>query len=170
MEPIFSNACVYSQENLGEMTRATMPTWYKVYCFMFAAFFFILAGTAVYIKNYMFAILFVVFTVLLIIIYYTRASVSAKKAYRRNSELFHKEVETRVFFYDDVIIGKNLQAGSAVKTEYSRIKLIKETKNLYVLKIPENMAILVDKNGFISENGDKFLDFIKQKCPAAKVK
>ncbi|MCD8036942.1 MAG: YcxB family protein, partial [Clostridiales bacterium] len=85
------------------------------------------------------------------------------KTYKSYLEKFGGEAEIRLFFYEDVIVGKNLTAGSTVKAEYSQITNISETKNLYVLGL-NGISILVDKNGFIGDNGAEFSKFIHEKC------
>lgn len=167
MEPIFSNACTQTKQNLLEMTRAVMPGWYKLYCRIFTVIFIIFAAVTAYMGQYVFALIFIVLAVLLFIIYGKKTSSAAMKIWKKNFDLYGKDTETRIFFYEDTIVGKNLQTGSAVKTEYDKIEKIIETPSLYVLVFSKNIAILADKNGFISGGGD-FADFIRKKCVNAR--
>lgn len=168
MEPIFANACRYTRDNLREMAKATLPKWYKIYCLVFTVAFVALAVLGLSIGKTMLGILFAVFAVMMILVYLSK--ISPEKTYRRSQEKYGKEAEVRLFFYNDFVMGKNLTAGSAMKTEYEKISFIAETKSLYVLGLSVGVSIIVDKNGFISDNRDEFLDFIKSKCPNAKVR
>ena len=47
--------------------------------------------------------------------------------------------------------------------EYSQIKQIVETNHFIVLKLGDNSAILVFKNGFTKGNKEEFIKFIKNK-------
>ncbi len=168
MEPVFSNACRYTKDNLREMAKAALPKWYKVYCAVFTLIFAAFAVNGIFGGRTMMGILFAAFAVLMIIVYLSKTS--PEKAYRQSVEKYGREAEIRLFFYDGFIIGKNLAAGNTVKTEYEKISYIAETENLYVLGLSIGMSIIVDKNGFISNNGAEFSDFIKSKCPGAKVR
>lgn len=169
MEPIYSNSCKYTMENLMESSVATMPKWYKPYCYAFCAVFLALAVYG-FVKGSLMGILFLIFAAVIMVVYWRKTVASARTVYKHNMEKYGQETETRIFFYDDSIVGKNLQSGSAVTTEYDKVQSIIETKNLFILKMSINMVILVDKNGFIGNNGADFADFIKGKCPNARKK
>ena len=168
MEPIFSNACSQTKENLLEMIKATVPAWYKLYCRIFAVLFVVMAAVLVFIEQYLFAVIFLVLAAAILAVYNRKISSAAQKTWQKNFDQYGKDVETRIFFYEDSIVGKNLQTGNAVRTEYEKIEKIVETPSLYVLVFLKNIAILVDKNGFISDNGADFAEFIKKKCVNAK--
>lgn len=168
MEPIFSNACSQTKENLLEMIKATVPAWYKLYCRIFAVLFVVMAAVLVFIEQYLFAVIFLVLAAAILAVYNRKISSAAQKTWQKNFDQYGKDVETRIFFYKDSIVGKNLQTGNAVRTEYEKIEKIVETPSLYVLVFLKNIAILVDKNGFISDNGADFAEFIKKKCVNAK--
>ena len=168
MEPIFSNACSQTKENLLEMIKATVPAWYKLYCRIFAVLFVVMAAVLVFIEQYLFAVIFLVLAAAILAVYNRKISSAAQKTWQKNFDQYKKDVETRIFFYEDSIVGKNLQTGNAVRTEYEKIEKIVETPSLYVLVFLKNIAILVDKNGFISDNGADFAEFIKKKCVTAK--
>ena len=168
MEPIFSNACSQTKGNLLEMIKATVPAWYKLYCRIFAVVFVIIAAAVAIKGQYIFTVIFLVLAVIILAIYNRKVSSAAEKLWKKNQDQYGKDVETRIFFYEDSIVGKNLQAGNAVRTEYEKIEKIVETPSLYVLVFCKNIAILVDKKGFISDNGADFASFIRKKCVNAK--
>ena len=119
-------------------------------------------------NQYIFTYIFFALAVIILAIYKKKISSAAKKTWQKNFDQYKKDVETRIFFYEDSIVGKNLQTGNAVRTEYEKIEIIVETPSLYVLVFLKNIAILVDKKGFISDNGADFAEFIKKKCVNAK--
>lgn len=168
MEPIFSNACSQTKENLLEMIKATVPAWYKLYCRIFAVLFVVMAAVLVFIEQYLFAVIFLVLAAAILAVYNRKISSAAQKTWQKNFDQYKKDVETRIFFYEDSIVGKNLQTGNAVRTEYEKIEKIVETPSLYVLVFLKNIAILVDKKGFISDNSADFAEFIKKKCVNVK--
>ena len=171
MEPLFSNACSQTRENLHELIKATVPSWYRLYCRIFTAVFIIAAVILIFAGQYLFTGIFIALAVIMLAIYNVKISSAAKKIWQKNYDLYKKDVETRIFFYEDAIVGKNLQSGNAVRTEYEKIEKIVETRSLYVLVFCKNIAILVDKEGFLSENEGVLMDFdgfIRKKCVNAK--
>lgn len=164
MEPIFSNACKYTLDNLMQMSKSALPSWYRGYCGVFSAVFIVLSAYSFYMEDIFKGAVFILFAAALVAVYYAKTTLAAKKHYKSNMELYGEEAETRIFFYDDCIIGKNMNTGKSVKTTYDKIDRIVETKNLYILNMLGNVSILVDKNGFISDNSPEFVEFMRQKC------
>ena len=168
MEPIFSNACKYTMDVLVESTATSQPKWYKYYCYIFAGIFIILAVFGFTNGSILKGLLFAAFSAVLIFFFKTRQTSNAQAIYKKNMEKYGQETETRIFFYEDSIVGKNLQSDKAVTTTYDQLGLITETEHLYILKMTINVVILVDKNGFISDNGADFIPFLLSKCPDVK--
>lgn len=169
MEPIFSNSCKYTMQTLIESTNASQPKWYKFYCIGFGILFAALAGFGLFTQSIFKSILFAVFAGILFFMYKNKQVSDAQKIHRRNMEKYGQETETRIFFYEDSIVGKNLQSDKAVTTTYDQIENISETEHLYILKLNIPVVILLDKEGFISSSASEFVEFIKGKCPTAKV-
>lgn len=74
MEPIFSNACSQTKENLLEMIKATVPAWYKLYCRIFAVLFVVMAAVLVFIEQYLFAVIFLVLAAAILAVYNRKIS------------------------------------------------------------------------------------------------
>ena len=84
MEPIFSNACSQTKENLLEMIKATVPAWYKLYCRIFAVLFVVMAAVSVYMKQYIFTYIFFALSVIILAIYKKKISSAAQKTWQKN--------------------------------------------------------------------------------------
>ena len=170
MEPVFSNACKYTLDTLTETERASVSTGYKAYCAISAAVFAALTAFFAYQGQFPAAAVLAVLAILMAAMIFIKASVAAKKSYEASISKYGREYETRLFFYDEKIIGKNIVTGKAFETDYGRIKAVIEAKRLYVLKTDINMSVVADKNGFITDNGSEFIGFLRKKCPLAKIR
>ena len=164
MEPIFSNSCNYTVANLEEMAKANTPTWYKLYCIIFSILFVVIAIVSFTMKHAGVAVLFFIFAIALFFIFKKSASITAKRTYNQNAQTFDGELQTRIFFYDASIVGKNLKSSGVVNTTYDKISEVIETEHLFIINIEKDLSILVDKSGFLSDNQDNFPAFIKEKC------
>lgn len=169
MQPIFSNTCKYTLDNLKQVTKADLPMWYKAYCIIFAAVFGVIAIVAFFMTHSPKSAIFLLFSITLLMIYYHKTALTARKHYEQSKALHGDIAVTKLFFYNNSIVGKNMFTGQSFKAEYEKVNKIVETKNLYILRILDDISIVVDKNGFVSDNGSKFPEFIKQKCKNAKL-
>lgn len=68
--------------------------------------------------------------------------------------------KTKVAFKDNITMD---EGKVHLEFEYSQIKQIVETNHFIVLKLGDNSAILVFKDGFTKGNKEEFIKFIKSK-------
>lgn len=172
METFFENSCFYNESNLLEMAKKTMKPGFVIWCSVLISLCSVV-GIAALILGGVCTIPGIILLIGAVLLGYRLYSTPKKLSllvYKRNIELYHSEVETQTTFYDDSFMGKNIQSKSEIKFNYERVAAIKETKELFLLIFPENLAILVDKNGFKVGTKEGFLEFMKAKCPAAKLK
>lgn len=114
-------------------------------------------------------LIFGVCFLLIFLIFFTKPKLEAKKAYANYKKLYGREVETKTFFYDEIVVSKNLQSNQLVQASYTDVTSIEESNNLYVIKFHKNIVLTLDKNRFVSSNLSEFKKFIKEKCYNAKV-
>lgn len=170
MEPIFSNSCAFSREILEELNKKMMSVGFKIYCISFIIIFAVLSTISFIMKQNAIGVIFAVCFILIFATLLAKPKMMAKRLYLNYNKLYECEVETRTFFYDEIIIGKNLQTNQSVKASYSDITSIEESKHLYIIKLYKNIALTLSKNGFISDNSSDFIKFFTKKCPQAKIK
>lgn len=170
MGPVFSNYCVFSEEILEELNKKMMSNGYKTYCTFFVIFYLLFSAVSFKAGQNVMGVIFAVGFICILVIFFTKSKLIAKRAYSKYIKLYGCEIETRTFFYDEMIIGKNLQSNQSVQASYSDVTEIKESHNLYIIKLHKNIALTLSKNGFISDNASEFIKFIIGKCPNAKIK
>ena len=78
MQPIFSNTCKYTLDNLKQVTKADLPMWYKAYCIIFAAVFGVIAIVASFMTHSPKSAIFLLFSITLLMIYYFMAALSIR--------------------------------------------------------------------------------------------
>ena len=170
MEPIFSNSCVFSKGILEELNKKMMSLGFKIYCIFFMIIFIALSTISFIMEQNVIGVIFAICFILIFVTLLIKPKMVAKRVFLNYNKLYGCEVETRTFFYDEIIIGKNLQTNQSVKASYSDITSIEESKHLYIIKLYKNIALTLSKDGFISDNSSDFIKFIIKKCPQAKIK
>lgn len=169
MEPIFSNSCVFSEAVLEEMNKTMMSKAYKIYCTSFMIIFLLASVISFKVRQNVIGVIFIICFLLIFFVFFTKPKIEARKAYANYKKLYGHDVEIRTFFYDDTIVGKNLQSNQSVQVSYSDVTDVYESDNLYVIRLHKNIALTIFKNGFISDDSTEFKEFIKSKCSNAKV-
>lgn len=164
MKYLYENQCLYTQACLEEMARATQKTSTRVYSAAFLALF-----TGAGVLNWIlegfsfFSLLFFFAAAALGVIYYRLPAKQARALYQSHQERYHAAVETEVSFSGQEFILYNKQSGSKASCLYSQVVKVKETKRLCILMMPKNLAVLVDKNGFVKGEWADFRAFIRRK-------
>lgn len=74
--------------------------------------------------------------------------------------------ESRILFGDSVHLE---EATMTMDLEYSKIKRIYLLKHSYVLQCGKALSLIAAKGRFVEGNEAAFLDFLKEKCPDAKI-
>ena len=160
----FENTCTYTQQHLLEMGRRTTQAFRLVLlcaCLLFLALGIWEAVAGVLwraIVSFLFA---AVWAYLLLV----EPQMNAKRAYRRYWETYHAQVQTRNLFFEDAILGINVQGGGEMRITYDQIVKIHETKNLYLLMLPKRMLVMVDKHGFEKGDAAAFVPWLRSRCP-----
>ena len=171
MEPLFKNKCIYTEENLKEMMKATQN---KAFSTCYIGFILILAmlGIQRLLENGLSFIAMFWFVLAIVngAIFYITPLRKAKVPYQRYLELYHGESKASTLFYEQEFIVRDLQTNGEHKFKYELIVEIKETPHLYLLMFPKNISALIEKNGFESESEKDFLKFIENRCKECKIR
>ncbi len=115
MELIFSNSCVFSEAVLEEMNKTIISKGYKVYCLSFIIIFLSASVVSFKVGQDVLGLIFGVCFLLIFLIFFTKPKLEAKKAYANYKKLYGREVETKTFFYDEIVVSKNLQSNQLVQ-------------------------------------------------------
>lgn len=159
----FENTCVYTQQHLLEMGRKTTQAFRLVLlcaCLLFLAL-GIWEAVAGVLWRAIVSFMFVAVWAYLLLV---EPQMNAKRAYKRYWATYHAQVQTRNLFFDDHILGINVQSGGEMRIAYDQIVKIHETKSLYLLMLPKRMLVMVDKNGFQTGDAAAFAPWLRSKC------
>ena len=164
-ESIFETECVCTLDNVKEMAVNTRKTGYVVYfyvCYMSL----LILGVAIPIYNdkILMAIIVSVFLNIVGLIYLIMPRHNAKKQYEAYKEMCGgNELKIKVIAYDDKIENIDMCNDKYTEIEYSEIKKIVETNNLYNLVLKNGTVIMIDKEKFLKGKALDFSDFIKNR-------
>lgn len=80
-----------------------------------------------------------------------------------------KPTNDSVFFCDDAIYTLEQESGNKATLCYDTVRIIYESKNLYLLGIKYNMFLMVHKDG-LTVSREEFGQFLYEKCPKLRRK
>lgn len=169
MEPLFTNACAQSKENLQEALFAL----YRRKKILISLFFlFNIAGLVYYyIIWYDYLFLILAFAMLAVILYRYVFQVinKAKVTAERCILLFHEVPVQTVRFFDDHLEPVSIMWKEELSFEYSQLIRVEKSKRLYVLYFNGKMMVILDKTKFENITLEEFERFIRERAINAKV-
>jgi len=168
MEALLVNRCVFSKENLLEMTKAIRKSSSiaLIVCsvILFAVSilnFTVKANVTTGFVMLVLAIFFGVFDLWL-------PGYTANSMYKRYQMIYHKEISSELQFFDDSILSLGEQAKAESRMSYVKVTRVLRTKNLYIIRLSAQLVLLVDQNGFSKGDCAGFEALMKQKATKAK--
>ncbi len=168
MEALLVNRCVFSKENLLEMTKAIRKSSSiaLIVCsvILFAVSilnFTVKANVTTGFVMLVLAVFFGVFDLWL-------PGYTANSMYKRYQMIYHKEISSELQFFDDSILSLGEQAKAESRMSYVKVTRVLRTKNLYIIRLSAQLVLLVDKNGFTKGDCAGFEALMKQKATKAK--
>lgn len=170
MEEILVNVCPFNKETLTELVKATrkpsrivIAVCVVVLIALSAVNYFLLYDVFAAVMTLFFAVFFGVFEALV-------PRISVKKTLKRYDELYHAEVVSELHFTEDSIFSTSPQTKAESTLLYTQIKKVLRTKNLYIIRLGAQLALLVDKYGFTQGGCADFELLMRQKATKAKIK
>lgn len=169
MEALFESETLYTGQIVEEMAKATVPKWYRVFCFAAAAFFFGwgVYGLAtippiLYLKNWLLLLIpFVGCAAILLFVLWWQPRDAVKRWKRLNQD---GETQIRFRFGEEALKLDAPPAAGEIVLPYVKLRRLKETGRLCLLFF-EGSILAVDKTRFIKGSYPEWLSFVKEKCP-----
>lgn len=94
-----------------------------------------------------------------------------KRAFRHTCELYHSDhIEVDTLFMDEAFENINPVTGGRLTIEYTQISSVREMDEKYLLILKSRQFICLNKYGFVIGNYLDFEDFIREKCPKARIR
>lgn len=161
MEPLFTNQCMYTKQNLFLVNKVTSSRILsEIMFFSIGLIIFVLGILAWDFSICLFGIFlcffFLVFHKLIV-----RASSSQR--YQQLLQLYHCEPVSKVKFYEDHLI-HTMQDNSQVKVGYEQIGKVYQTKHLFFLMLSTRVGFLLDQEQFDGITADEFIGFIRTRA------
>lgn len=92
-----------------------------------------------------------------------------KKAFRKTLESFGMIMEITTTFDDECFYEQNNLNDEKLRRDYDLVARITQTPKVFIINLPGKIFVMLDKARFTTGTPEQFANFIKQKCPAAKV-
>ena len=166
MEPLFYNKRTMTPEHARLVYHQIAKSQNIVFLILEIIY---LAINIYYICNYELNIITIFLFLSLIIVHVTRPNAYAKRRIKEYNALHNATEEDENIFYDNYLLSKDLNTKSELNIEYSKIKKVTSTKELYVFHIKDSKTKLItDKNIIPVGQNENFDEFIKSKIPNFK--
>lgn len=171
MEPVLINKLKHTKEIFIEMNKTYSKASRTAISIIIFTFYLILALSLYFLCYETFsAVLLFVFGTVLSVYPTGRLYIFARKREKQLLELYDSVPECETLFYDDHLFSVGITSKEELNIKYTKIKKIKQSKNLYLLILGNKVVVMVDKNRFEKGNCEEFEKFIKEKAVNAKIK
>ncbi len=169
MEPLFTNACAYSKENLQEAMFALFKR--KKILFSIISLCIIAGSIYYYIIWYDPLYLLMAFVLLGVLLYKYIFQIrsKAKLMASRCILLYHEVPVQTVRFFDDRMEPVSIMSKDELSFNYDQIIRVEQSRRLYVLFFNGKMMVVLDKSKFENTTAGEFECFIREKTVNAKV-
>lgn len=116
------------------------------------------------------AIIIFIFAIFMGIYPFIKNHVIENKRQKQFLAIYDEIPESFVNFYEDNLKTTTPANNAEITIEYDKITKLKQTKNLYLIILKQNLVVMVDKNEFKKGNCEEFEKFIVSKATKAKNK
>lgn len=162
---VYEAKCEYSYEVIKEMTRNTRKISFKIY---YSVIFFVLALIeALYVIRYKKKYMIIIIGIALIIAaisYVVLPVLNVKKQYIEMLAGYDGEnMKTRIKVFEEGIEHICIQGNDRVEVTFDKIQKVIESRNLFILLLKGNVAIVAEKSKFEKGNPYGFANFIRYK-------
>ena len=116
------------------------------------------------------AIIIFIFAIFMGLYPFTKNHIIENKRQKQFLAIYDEIPESITNFYEDNLKTTTPANNAEITIDYDKIIKLKQTKNLYLIILKENLVVMVDKNGFEEGNCEDFEKFIVSKATKAKNK
>lgn len=99
-----------------------------------------------------------------------RIHLLARKREKVLLEMYGVVPENVIMFYDENVMATSLTNKAEMTLEYTKIKKIIQSKNMYILILSKSVVLMVNKDSFEKGTCKEFEKFITEKAVNAKIK
>lgn len=99
--------------------------------------------------------------------YYRRPWTLAKQIRKRDKECYGNEDVPSVTTFGNEI--RDVSGDMDAIMRYDKVVTIYVSKDIIVIEDTKKANIIIDKNGFVKGDFQSFMEFLKEKCPQAKL-
>lgn len=169
MEPIFINKLKHSKEIYIEINKTYSKTSRLIISLLILTVYLALA-LFFYYYEIITAVLLGIIGIVFSFYPTARIYIFAKRREKQFIELYDTVPECETVFYDEYLFSVGITSKEELNINYTKIKKVKQSKNLYLLILGNKIVVMVDKNRFEKGTCEEFEEFIKNKAVNAKIR
>lgn len=94
---------------------------------------------------------------------------NAQATVKSHLKNYGKHVTTTVKFYSTMLTAQNETTGAQTRANYDEVEKLYVTANLYVLQLPDRVALMVDRTSLDANEDRELWELLRGKCTAAEV-
>ncbi len=162
MEPLFTNKCRYTKQNLIEAYRSASLR--KLLTILFICIGLLISFCGLLIEDYSYCLFGVLFSIFYPLFSSWAVRFSAVNRYQQLQQLYNGEAESVISFYENQLVVHYVQGGSDFTIAYPQVAKVFETKNLFFLMLSTRIGFLLGKQGFEGTTADEFGRFIRARA------
>lgn len=166
METDFENHITFTPDILYEYMEALTcgsSKIGKIIALMMIAGFVLLAVAGYIVKNIFFSVLMLILIPIAFLILKLLSRFLTNIVFRKHFWVKGEAISKITKFKDKVYI-LTLNDEKTSCYEYKQVKEIHETEHLIILRVKQNIRILLDKRNFTNDNLNDFYSYIREKC------
>lgn len=169
MEPLFTNKCSYTKEVILEAYLSYNKRERRILTPIILICDFL--GVAMSFIHFEFPLMMLLFILNILFFFFVFAipRIIAHRIYKVHLEVLKEPIVGTTDYYDDKFVSIAYPTKAELNIQYSQLKRIISSNNLYLLVIRFQLFFIVDKNGFDKINMVEFEKFIEEKAPKAKI-
>ena len=171
MEALFINKFKHTKESYIEMNMKYSQFSRMFFGFLFFALFGFLSLFGYFVLyNLVYTAVLAVFAIVFSFYPTIRIYFLARKREKVLLEMYDAIPENIVMFFDENIMTKSLTNNAEQNLAYTKIKKVKQSRNMYLLILSKGVVLMVNKDGFEKGTSEEFEKFITEKAVNAKIK
>lgn len=160
--------CQYTKENILEVQTPLHRKGAKIYTGL-ALIGAVMLGVGIYFTMFSLIYFGTFWLVFFLVGRNHRARKIAKQTVKSNQTNYGEPVRTTTKFYNTLLVAKNHQSGSELRTPYEDVSRIVRTKNLLALVLPDNICVMGDRRPLDPETDKELWEHLLEQCHNAEI-
>lgn len=162
MEPLFTNKCLYTKQNLIEIGNKTSSRKLLTISFISLGLLIFICGMII--GSYALCLLGALCCLIYPLYSLWAVRYLVRIRYQQSHQLYNSDVESVSSFYEDHFVAHSMQDNATFTIAYPQVAKVFETKNLFFLMLSTRIGFMLEKQGFEGTTAEEFGQFIRARA------